>query len=142
MTETETSRDPVVGRLDKATLDTLRMVYKKGTKVVAIKVFGFPTGKIGYVKEVLPNGNIKLRWESGEDTEIIYGKESIREFTAGKCILKRDKEEAEGGCDDFVCERCGWNIDVAEARLQRIRNDEMHRNPDGTKSLRVQSARV
>lgn len=139
---TESSHGKIAGRLDKMTLDTLRSVYKRGTKITAVKVYGFPTGKIGYVKEVLPNGNIQVRWETGEDAEIIYGQESIKEFTQGRCILKRDKEEAEGGCDDFACDRCGWNKEVAEERIRRIRNEEMHKNPDGTKSLRVRSGKI
>ena len=126
----------IMGRLDKTTLDTIRAVYRKSAKIVAVKVFGFPEGKVGYVKEVLPNGNVKVVWDTGDESEIIYGKESIRAVETGKCILGY-LDEMNGGCDRDKCEECGWNRLVSDERQARLRDHDFSTAPDGTKCLKV-----
>ena len=130
----------VMGRLDKTTLDTMRAVFRKSTKIVAVNVFGYPEGMVGYVKEVLPNGNVKVVWETGKEAEVIYGKESIRAAEEGKCILGK-KDELDGGCDGDLCEDCRWNRLVADERQKMIRNKEFSVASDGTKCLIIKKKR-
>ncbi len=126
----------ISGTLDKPTLDTLRMVYKPSAKIVAVKVAGIQEGKVGYVKRVLTNGNIQVVWETGGESEIIYGAESVRKVEDGLCILGH-KEEIDGGCDGAFCDNCGWNRLVANERLKQIREGGLTESRDGTKYLRL-----
>ena len=124
------------GRLDKPTLDTLRQVYRSGVKVEAVHVSGIPEGKTGSVKRVETNGDILLRWDTGEDCTVLYGKETVRVLTEGLCMIgKSPSKDIE--CSETKCERCGWNKQVAEERKRRMAEDGLVKGKDGLMRVKI-----
>ena len=122
--------------IEKTQLDTLRKIYKAGTKVTAIKVAGIPQGKVGYVKRVETNGDISLVWDSGEECTILYGKESVGAVTEGVCLIQNSPDR-DNECAKSNCETCGWHRDVSERRMRQLRESGLTRGKDGLSRLIV-----
>lgn len=124
-------------RIDAGTLRILRNTYPVGVKVEAIKVKGIKKGMLGNVAEILENGNISVLWSNGDKTLVEFGNESIKACIEGQCLLKK-KMTAEG-CDGVRCSACGWNVDVANRRIARIRSGGMVRDGLGRKHLVIKN---
>lgn len=128
-------RNPSNNAVDAGTLANLRMIYKPGVQVEVVKVGGLVEGFKGIVKEVKGNGNITVLWNTGYETDVIFGMESVRAVVEGMCILKRKPEN--GGCDGDMCCDCGWNIRIAKQRIAEIRAGRMVKGKDGLYRLKV-----
>lgn len=124
-------------RIDAGTLRILRNTYPVGEKVEAIKVKGIKKGMLGNVIEILETGNISVLWSNGERTLVEFGNESIKACIEGHCLLK--KKMTADGCDGVRCSACGWNADVANRRIERIRSGGMKKDRLGRMHLVIKN---
>lgn len=124
--------------LDKTILKELRQVYKAGTKVTAVNVMGIPQGKVGYIIKVEDNGNILLKWDTGEECTVLYEKESVSVVKENLCQLKRSPD-TDAECSWEKCKRCGWNRAVADERKRRLTEEGLKEGKDGLLHFAIRS---
>jgi len=123
--------------IDAGTLASVQALYKPGVRVKVVKVGGLRPGMTGAVKKVRENGNIVVLWDSGYETDVIFGSESVSVIVEGFCILSRNPDYP--ACAKDNCAYCGWNTKVAAKRSKMIQAGAMTRGKDGLLCLKVKT---
>lgn len=119
--------------LDREEVERLRKDYPKGVEVRAVNVLDIAKGTLGIVKEVKYNGVIEVLWDTGVQTSVVYGVESISVISDVKCLL--EKQRAKDVCDGTKCDTCGWNKKIASKRARMIKNGLMETDQNGVRKL-------
>ena len=122
-----------MGYINSDELKRLKQTYKSGRRVRAVNVKGIDIGTEGVVKGVRSNGSIVVLWGVGYTTSVEWGEECIAVATSGNCLLEHDMTS--GGCDGSFCSECGWNSEVAEKRVKKIRNGGLVEGKNGIRKL-------
>lgn len=66
---------------DRKTVEMIREMYPKGTRVELVAMNDFqapPAGTLGTVTGVDDTGSLLMRWDNGSGLSVIYGEDIVR----------------------------------------------------------------